>query len=149
MIFGAGRMGLAVAKVFADLAFRVEHYDSRPEAASADVAIFAEDDLVEMAALAGLEDFVVILTHSHDLDYRLVLAVLGAGQARYCGLIGSQTKRDNFLARLAQDGLSAAAIGRLTCPIGIPSLKGKEPQVIAISVAAQLLELSQEDDVGR
>jgi xanthine dehydrogenase accessory factor len=34
----------------------------------------------------------------------------------------------------------AATIARLTCPIGIPGIKGKEPGTIAVAVAAQLLE---------
>ena len=37
-------------------------------------------------------------------------------------------------------GLPAATIARLTCPIGIPGIKGKEPGTIAVAVAAQLLE---------
>ena len=28
----------------------------------------------------------------------------------------------------------------VTCPIGVPGIKGKEPEVIAVAVAAQLLQ---------
>jgi xanthine dehydrogenase accessory factor len=34
-------------------------------------------------------------------------------------------------------------LDRLTCPIGIPEIKGKEPAVIAASLAAQLLILTE------
>lgn len=146
VIFGAGHVGQAVARLFAGLPFQVEQYDSRPEAAGPGVAIYGEDDLVEMAGLCGDEDFILILTHSHDLDYRLTHAVLDASQARYCGLIGSMSKRARFLSRLAEDGLEESAIARLTCPIGIPALKGKAPEVIAISVAAELLQLIQDGE---
>ena len=79
----------------------------------------------------------VILTHDHGLDYRLTAAALGS-RARFVGLIGSQTKRARFLSRLAADGVDAA---RLTCPIGLPGINGKEPEVIAIATLAQLLML--------
>jgi xanthine dehydrogenase accessory factor len=30
----------------------------------------------------------------------------------------------------------------VTCPIGVPGIEGKEPEVIAVAVAAQLLQLT-------
>jgi xanthine dehydrogenase accessory factor len=51
-------------------------------------------------------------------------------------LIGSATKRARFLHRLEAVGLPTE---RLQCPIGLPGIRGKEPEVIALSVVAQLL----------
>jgi xanthine dehydrogenase accessory factor len=34
-------------------------------------------------------------------------------------------------------------LARLTCPIGVPGIEGKEPEVIAVAVAAQLLQARQ------
>jgi xanthine dehydrogenase accessory factor len=42
--------------------------------------------------------------------------------------------------RLSEAGILDAMIARLTCPIGIPGVGGKEPGMIAVSVAAQLLQ---------
>ena len=106
-------------------------------AAGPGVAIQEEARLIRLAGEAGPDDLVLILTHNHDLDYQLTRAALAAGPA-YVGLIGSQTKKARFLRRLRDDVVDAA---RLTCPIGIPGLKSKAPEVIAVSVAAQLLEL--------
>jgi xanthine/CO dehydrogenase XdhC/CoxF family maturation factor len=39
-------------------------------------------------------------------------------------------------------------IDRLVCPIGLPGLGGKEPAVIAASVAAQLLIVRQDSGLG-
>ena len=58
--------------------------------------------------------------------------------ARFVGLIGSDSKRARFRSRLERDGVDHR---RLTCPIGIPELKGKEPETIAIATLAQLLML--------
>jgi xanthine dehydrogenase accessory factor len=58
----------------------------------------------------------------------------------YVGLIGSATKWATFRRRLQERGYSEAELDRITCPIGIPGVDGKEPEVIAIAVAAQLLQ---------
>ena len=36
--------------------------------------------------------------------------------------------------------MDADAIARMTCPIGIDGLVGKQPELIAVSVVAQLLQ---------
>ena len=37
-------------------------------------------------------------------------------------------------------GVAPDALARITCPIGVPGIPGKEPEVIAVAVAAQLLQ---------
>ena len=138
LMFGAGHVGKAIATRAEGLPMQFAWYDSRPEAAETQGVVLAEEEA--MAACAGSADrdtAVVILTHDHGLDYRLTAAAL-ASDARYVGLIGSETKRARFLSRLAKDGIDA---GQLTCPIGLPGPKGKEPEVIAIATLAQLLML--------
>ena len=103
------------------------------------------DDMVvtDCAREAADGAAILILTHDHGLDYRLTAAALRS-PARFIGLIGSQTKRARFLSRLARDGVSAEARGRLTCPIGLPGVTGKEPDVIAVALLAQVLQLPQQ-----
>ena len=43
--------------------------------------------------------------------------------------------------RLRARGVAEHAIARLCCPLGVPGLAGKEPEVIAIAIAAQVLQL--------
>jgi xanthine dehydrogenase accessory factor len=59
----------------------------------------------------------------------------------FIGLIGSKTKWARFRHRLTEYGFDDQALGQVTCPIGLPDIAGKEPEVIAASVAAQLLTL--------
>jgi xanthine dehydrogenase accessory factor len=82
----------------------------------------------------------LVLTHRHDLDLRIVQAVLRRGDFHFAGMIGSQTKRAKFFHRLEAQGIDDTTLARLQCPIGLPDLPGKEPAVIAISVMAQLLQ---------
>jgi xanthine dehydrogenase accessory factor len=140
-MFGAGHVGRAVAARAPGLPLHFAWHDSRPEAAETPGVVLADEAaMVDCAAGAPEGSAVVILTHDHALDYRLTAAALGSG-ARFVGLIGSRTKRARFLSRLAADGVDAA---RLTCPIGLPGISGKEPEVIAIATLAQLLALRSE-----
>ncbi len=137
-LFGAGHVGRAIAARAAGLPLHIAWFDARPEAAETPgVVLASEDEMVACAAAAPQGAAVAILTHDHALDYRLTAAALG-GKAGFVGLIGSQTKRARFLSRLAGEGVDAS---RLTCPIGLPGIPGKEPEVIAIATLGQLLAL--------
>jgi xanthine dehydrogenase accessory factor len=82
-------------------------------------------------------------SHAEDLD--IVAACLLRQRERadlpFIGLIGSKTKWATFRHRLEDRGFSEAELAHITCPIGVDGVKGKEPEVIAVSVAAQLLSL--------
>lgn len=146
VMFGAGHVAQAVARAFAPLPFGLEwlasREDLRPEAGGARTDLMSEDDLEASIDAAPRGALFAIFTHSHDLDYRLTRAVLKRGDFGYLGLIGSRTKRARFERRLKADGLTDADLTRLTCPLGIQSLKSKEPAVIAVSLAAELLQLT-------
>ena len=137
LVFGAGHVGTAIAKAATGLPFTLAWFDSRPDAAGP--VCLASDDLLALARQAAPEAAILIFTHDHALDYQLVQAAL-EGSARFIGLIGSRTKRARFVSRLRRDAPDADAT-RIVCPIGLPSIAGKEPEVIAISTLAQLLSL--------
>jgi len=149
VIFGAGHVGQAVARAFAPLPFQLDwlasREDLRPEASGTRATILSEDELAEAVEAAPADTLFAIFTHSHDLDYRLTQAVLARGDFRYLGLIGSRTKRRRFEGRLRADGATDAELARITCPIGIADLKSKAPAVIAISLAAELLKLTEDE----
>jgi xanthine dehydrogenase accessory factor len=62
------------------------------------------------------------------------------GDLPYVGLIGSKSKWATFRHRLEQRGFAASELDRITCPIGIPGITGKQPEVIAASTVAQILQ---------
>ncbi|MCX7285575.1 MAG: xanthine dehydrogenase accessory protein XdhC [Novosphingobium sp.] len=147
-LFGAGHVGQAIARHIAGLPMRLAWFDTRPLFETIDgVTVVPESAIAQCVAEAPDDAAVVILTHDHALDYRLTLAALTRAPLAFTGLIGSQTKRARFLSRLERDGMSAEARGRLTCPIGLPGVTGKEPDVIAIALLAQLLRLPQSSQV--
>jgi xanthine dehydrogenase accessory factor len=81
-------------------------------------------------------------SHAEDLD--IVIACLKRQRERgdlpYIGLIGSKTKWATFRHRLEARGFTPEQVAHVTCPIGVPGITGKEPEVIAVAVAAQLLQ---------
>lgn len=141
-LFGAGHVGQAIARHAANLPLRLAWFDSRPDFAGINgVTVVAADSLEQCVHDAPQDTAMVILTHDHGVDYRLTLAALQRAPLSFVGLIGSGTKRARFVARLARDGVAPLDIARLTCPIGLPGVPGKEPDVIAIAVLAQVLGL--------
>lgn len=139
ILFGAGHVGRAIASRLPGLPFHLVWFDNRPDMAETPgVMLETEDAMVACAAEASPDSAILILTHDHAFDYRLSAAAL-SGQAAFVGLIGSRTKRARFISRLQADGIDH---DRLTCPIGLPGITGKEPAVIAVATLAQLLTIA-------
>jgi len=88
---------------------------------------------------------VLIMTHDHAEDAALCDAALRTPGLASIGLIGSAAKWARFRRRLADEGHDEEAIGRITTPIGLPGLAGKDPSTIAISVAAALVRALEEE----
>ena len=144
-IYGAGHVGRAIVHLLAQIPCRVQWIDEREgEFPPGPLPVHIEKLCVEPVqaevALAAPGSHFLVLTHSHDLDLALAEAILKRGDFAWFGLIGSATKRARFRSRLAQKGISEALLDRMTCPIGLPGIDGKEPGVIAASVVVQMLQ---------
>jgi xanthine dehydrogenase accessory factor len=87
---------------------------------------------------------VLIMSFSHAEDLDVVAACLRRQRERgdlpFIGLIGSRSKWATFRHRLHERGFAEAELAQVTCPIGVPGIAGKAPEVIAVAVAAQLLQ---------
>jgi xanthine dehydrogenase accessory factor len=133
VLYGAGHVGQALARALEPLPCRLLWLDSRPGMAAAEHA----PDPAAIRTAPG--DLVLVMTHSHTLDLAIVETRLRHEDFAWLGLIGSATKRRRFEGQLTASGIPAERLARLVCPIGLPSIRGKDPAVIAASVAAQLL----------
>lgn len=146
-LFGGGHVGQALAQVLAPLPFSLTWIDSRDGVFPAVApGVVCEHSEPVQAAVAGLapQSRVLIMSFSHAEDLDVVAACLQRQRARadlpFVGLIGSQTKWAAFSHRLAARGFTPGELAHITCPIGVPGIIGKEPEVIAVAVAAQLLQ---------
>ncbi len=147
-LFGGGHVGAALARLIATLPFALRWIDSREGVFPSALPLQIETEHSEPVqdAVAGLApgSRVLIMSFSHAEDLDIVIACLRRLRERddlpYVGLIGSKTKWATFRHRLEARGFTDAEMDRVTCPIGIPGIGGKEPEVIAVAVAAQLLQ---------
>lgn len=148
MLFGAGHVGAAIVRALADLPCRVTWVDERddlfPPHIPHNVTVEATDVPEALASDAAPGTAFLVMTHSHALDQRLAEAILKRASNDWFGLIGSHTKRKQFEHRLRERGIPATRLDAMVCPIGVPGIEGKQPAVIAVAVAAQLLMVWQE-----
>lgn len=138
-LYGAGHVGQALARVLVELPVDLTWIDSRPERRAIPGVRF-ESDPVASVSEAPVGAYFLVMTHSHPLDFRLCQEVLQRDDFAWLGLIGSESKSARFRSRLRREGLDASTVARLVCPIGIEGVRGKWPAVIAVSVAAQIMQ---------
>ena len=147
-LFGGGHVGKALVHVLASLPFQVQWVDSRDEIFPNNIPANAQCEY-SSPVHAAVQDLpagshLLIMSFSHAEDLDVVIAALQRQRLKndlgFIGLIGSKTKWATFRHRLEERGFSVAEIARVTCPIGVAGVQGKEPEVIAVSVAAQLLQ---------
>jgi len=148
-VFGGGHVGQALVQVLAPLPFALHWIDSRdgvfPPLPPGTI-VTEHSDPVHAAVVdlvAGSRVLIMSFSHAEDLDIvaACLLRLRTSDDLPYVGLIGSKTKWATFRHRLQARGFSDAELARIICPIGIAGIPGKEPDVIAIAVAAQLLQL--------
>ena len=147
-LFGGGPVGKAIVQALERLPCSVHWIDSRdeifPDVIPANVQ--AEHSAPVQAAVSDLaaQSHVLIMSFSHSEDLDVVAACLMRQREKkdvpFIGLIGSKTKWATFRHRLEERGFIADELVHVTCPIGLPGIAGKEPEVIAASVVAQLLQ---------
>lgn len=145
VVFGAGHVGQALVHILGTLPCQVTWVDEReelfPAELPANVRIEATDTPEAIIDQAPAQSCFLIMTHDHALDQRLCEHLLRRDDVAYLGLIGSITKRRKFEHRFRARGIPEERYRRIVCPIGEPGIIGKQPAVIAVAVAAQLLRL--------
>jgi len=151
-VFGAGHVGTAVIDALWRLDCNIRWVDSRRnifrEVPRNVRAIEASDPALEVAAMPP-GSFYLVMTHSHALDFDICDRILRRRDARYCGLIGSLSKRRRFEKRYRQQGMPQELIDALVCPIGVDGISGKKPAEIAVAAAAEILKIrSQAEDAA-
>ena len=151
VLFGAGHVGSALLPILAGLGCTVTWVDSRADQFPPTVpdgvhALCGVTSRNLKPICAPHDSYYLVMTHSHPLDYAICERVLRRRDVRYCGLIGSRSKRLKFEKRLRAQGFGPPELCRLTCPIGIDGITGKRPGEIAVAVAAEILQMQETVD---
>ena len=148
-LFGGGHVGRALVAALGPLPFELRWIDSRdeifPDTLPANVSCEHSEPVQGAVGDLAPGTHVLVMSFSHAEDLDVVAACLKRQRERndllFLGLIGSKTKWATFRHRLEERGFSKQELAQVTCPIGLPAIRGKQPEVIAASVAAQLLQL--------
>lgn len=147
VIFGGGHVAQALAGLSDYLGAELELIDPREEhelqpspPAQRGWTLTCVDAPEDEVARLAADALVLVMTHDHALDQTILEELLRRGGFPYVGLIGSERKWARFEKRLAARGFDEQTIRGVRCPIGT-SKGSKEPTAIAISVAAELLEV--------
>lgn len=145
LLFGAGHVALAFARLCAQLGWTLDVVDGRHEMLTSErfpsAAARVEEDPAVYAARAELTAYshLVIFTHDHALDGAILHAIAGRGFDGYVGMIGSARKWAETRLRLEAEGIPRAWLDAVHCPIGL-SIGSRTPEEIAVAIAAELIQ---------
>lgn len=143
VIYGAGHVGTATARLAHSLGFTITVVDDRDD--WLDAARFpqgtvlheAEPRTVLEALPWGDGAYHLIVTHSHQLDQDLLETILPRPMA-WLGMIGSRAKVARFFTRLEAAGTDPALFRKLSSPVGL-DIGAETPEEIAISILAEVV----------
>lgn len=141
LVVGAGHIGSVAGPLLARCGFHVTLVDGRDA--------WADDghDETRLRRVAGEFELigrgiarrgaVVVMTHDHQLDQRVIEWALGERFA-FVGGVGSRAKLARTRARLEAKGFSEADLERVRMPLGLP-IGARSPDEIAVSIVAELI----------
>ncbi len=152
-LFGAGHIGVEIARLLVDTPFQVSLIDSRkdwfntikldPEITICNVK--TEDfktfkDTVNW----GSNCYVLVMTHDHAIDLDIIAMAIPEN-TKYLGLIGSKPKYARFNKMLIEELQIEQGMQNVICPVGL-GIGGNTPKEIAIDVVAQLLQIHYKEE---
>lgn len=151
VLFGGGHVGQSMATILSGIDCSLSWFDSRanylPDQVEAvNTATQCFDNPYRAVELCRAGSSFLVMTHSHDIDFELVEAILSRSDSAFCGLIASKSKSAKFKNRLRRKGFSEQELARLVSPIGTAIGEHKEPMAVAVAIVAQLLDFSVATD---
>jgi xanthine dehydrogenase accessory factor len=154
VIFGAGHVSKELAEILKGSPLELVVVDDRPEWNSearfpGALRIMQWDVGVRATRERARETLACVMTCSHETDFELLRKLLEPATAApaFVGLIGSRSKRVCLFGRLVSSGIDEERVRAVQCPIGVGNT-GKEPRMVAISMAAGILLEARKLDSG-
>lgn len=143
LLIGATHVGVALARLAADLGFRVTVADPRTSLATRErfpTAVGIEhvwpDEAIGRARL-GRDAAVVLLSHDPKFDRPGLVAALRS-DAGYVGAIGSRRTNEERLAWLRAEGFADPDLARLHAPIGL-DIGARTAEETALAILAEIV----------
>ncbi|WP_394973104.1 xanthine dehydrogenase accessory protein XdhC [uncultured Croceitalea sp.] len=147
-LFGAGHIGVEIAKILVGTPFKIKLIDSRKDwfkdlELDSDIQL-SQVDIRDFKTFTdavnwGSNCYVLVLTHDHTIDFEIIATAIPK-KTKYLGLIGSKTKCVRFNNMLIKEMSIPEGMSKVVCPIGL-NTGGETPKEIAIAVVGQLLQV--------
>ena len=102
-------------------------------------------DAIDLPSVITSETFVVLISHSHEVDYTILKEVLKTSPC-YIGMIGSSRKVKTIFSRLKKDGYTDGDISRIYAPIGL-DIGAETPIEIALSIIAEVIAVREKREL--
>ena len=153
LIFGAGHIGRALAKLADAAGMKVTTWDEREEFANernipwGTVLTCPLEEVFARGAASHASSYMVIVTRGHALDAEVVKFLEGRESA-YIGMIGSKRKIAFLRERLIEAGVGKAHIDNIYQPVGLP-IKAETPEEIAVSILAEIVAVRRGADLKK
>jgi len=150
IVVGAGHIGRDLCPMATRVGFSVTVVDARPQWADPEAFPDAADVICgdPVDVLAGLSigenTFVVLVSHSHAVDQRVLGSVLERDW-RYLGMIASRTKVKQVFRELQEEGADPQRLALVHSPIGL-RIGSIDPAEIAVSILAELIRIKRGAD---
>ncbi|MBI4835590.1 MAG: XdhC family protein [Planctomycetes bacterium] len=146
MLIGAGHISHALAGLAETCGFAVEVVDDRTEFANSERfprSIIHNTPIkgTDFKSLINSETYVVIVSHSHEIDYEALKATINLPYA-YLGMIGSQRKVKVLFSKLLEEGIKQNELDKIHAPIGL-DINAETPEEIALSIMAEIVAVKR------
>lgn len=147
VVVGCGHVGQAVIRLASWLGMHVTAVDDRPEFANQEVSPEADEHiLTSMDKVAERVEltpstYVLLTTRASPYDVEALPRLLDSAAA-YIGVIGSRRRWATTEAELAEKGVPAEQLKRVSSPMGL-ELNAETPQEIALSIMAEIVMLNR------
>ena len=148
-VIGGGHVGQALVNLLQGLSFHPVIIDERERDSFEDPPscrwITAPCSEAHSCIPDGFHTWAIIMTPDHSADAE-VLESLARKNLKYVGMMASTSKKSKIYSKLMGKGISRDFLDSVHCPIGL-SIGSRTPEEIAVSIAAQLIEVKQGSDL--
>ncbi|HML31995.1 XdhC family aldehyde oxidoreductase maturation factor [Sporomusa sphaeroides] len=149
-IFGAGHVSQRIAPLSETVGFRTVVLDDRADYANRErfpdpTEIMVIESFRQLPDLKiDGDSYLVIVTRGHLYD-RIVLEQVLRSNARYVGMIGSRSKRDQVFKELISQGYGKEELDGVYAPIGT-KIGAETPEELAVSIVGELIKVRAEQE---
>lgn len=136
-IFGAGHDAIPLARLAANLGWKISVIDHRPVYADAtrfpeaDEIIVSRPESIPDAIFADSNSVAVVMNHNYDADVAVLRRLIGS-TCKYIGVLGPKDRTQKLF-----DALGVERVDNLYSPVGL-DIGATTPEAIALSIVAEI-----------